>query len=179
MASSGQRWPGSDSDCHRALPWQLMGRRGPMPKPTPLRVLEGRRSHHRLPEAEAPATPGPCDPPEHLSAGSRAVWDSLAPELESKGLLAPRYLPSFEILCDAIVHYRTAQRLLASSGPVIQSARGDGQIVTNPVSREFARYASIVRAYAHDFGLSPAAVTAIARGTPDQADITSPARLLG
>ena len=154
-----------------------MGRRGPPPKPAPLRLLEGRRAHRPLP-VEAPATPGPCDPPEHLSAPAREVWLSLAPELEAKGLLAPRYLPSFEVYCDALVQWRTASRLLSQSGPVITSARGDGQIVTNPVSREFARYACIVRAFGSDFALTPAAVSAMARGTPDQPESAAD-RLLG
>ena len=154
----------------------LMGCRGPPPKPAPLRVLEGRRAHRPIP-VEVPATPGPVDPPEHLAEPSRTVWLALAPELEAKGLLAPRYLPSFEILCDALVHYREAQRLLAATGPLV--AGRDGGVVTNPASREFQRYATIVRAYGSDFGLSPAAVTAIARGTPDQSEQRSPARSLG
>lgn len=145
--------------------------------PTPLRVLEGNRSQRRIPEEPA-ATPGPCDPPAHISPQAREVWLSLAPELESKGLLAPRYLASFEVFCDALVQWRTASRLLTQTGPVIASARGDGQIVTNPVSREFARYACIVRAFGSDFALTPAAVSAMARGTPDQPESAAD-RLLG
>ena len=141
-----------------------MGKRGPPPKPTPLRVLEGDRGKSRRTKVRpepAPA-PGPCDPPAHLAPESRAVWECLAPELEAKGLLAPRYLDTFEVFCDAFVQYRRAASVLARTGPVVQGRMGE--LVTNPASREFARYASIVRAFGSDFGLSPAATTAIARG---------------
>lgn len=153
-----------------------MGRHGPPPKPTPLRVLEGNRAHRPLPD-EPKATPGPCEPPEHLSDAARLVWDTLADELEVKGLLAPRYLPMFEAFCNAVVHYRMAAELVTRAGPVV--AGRDGGVVTNPASREVARFGAMVRGFGSDFGLSPAAVSAIARGTPDQPDSATPARLLG
>jgi P27 family predicted phage terminase small subunit len=152
-----------------------MGKHGPPPKPTPLRILEGNRSHRPL-VAETPPAKGDCQPPEHLHSDSAAVWAQLAPELESKGLLAPRYLPAFEVFCDAVVQYRRAAALLARTGPVV--AGRDGNVVTNPASREFARYAVIVRAYGADFGMSPAALTAISR-LSDQSEHGSPSRLLG
>lgn len=154
-----------------------MGRAGPPPKPTPLRILEGNPGKLRVPP-EVPPAPGPCDAPAHISADARAIWEAFAPELEAKGLLAPRYLIAFEVLCDAVVQYRRAAAVLARTGPVIQG-RG-GEMVTNPAGREFARYGAVIRAYASDFGMSPAALTAIARGGIDApVDRASPARLLG
>jgi P27 family predicted phage terminase small subunit len=153
-----------------------MGHRGPPPKPTPLRVLEGNRGHRPLPPEPTPE-PGPCDAPEHLSARAKLVWDRLSPELEAKGLLAPRYLETFEMFCEAVVQWRIAAELVARTGPVVTGYRGS--VVTNPASREFQRYAVLVRAMGADFGLSPAAVSNIARGTPDQVDRASPARLMG
>jgi P27 family predicted phage terminase small subunit len=152
-----------------------MGKRGPLPKPTPLRILEGNRAHRPIVE-ETPPDQGDCAPPAHLHADSVAIWKQLAPELESKGLLAPRYLPAFEVLCDAIVQYRRAATILARTGPVVNGRNGD--VVTNPASREFARYAVLLRNFGSDFGMSPAALTAITK-LADAPVGASPARLLG
>lgn len=153
-----------------------MGRRGPNPKPAPLRVLEGNPSKRRIPD-EPEAERGPCDAPQHLVTEARAVWQRLAPELEAKGLLAPRYMEAFEVFCNATVAYRRAATLVARAGPVIER---DGIVVSNPASREFARYASLMRAFGSDFGLTPAAVTAIARGDSYQPNVSTgdPRRLL-
>lgn len=153
-----------------------MGRRGPAPKPAPLRVLEGNRAHRPVPK-EDPPLPGPVDAPAHLSPESRAVWERLAPELEQKGLLRPRYTDSFEVFCDAVVQYRRAADLLHRTGPLITDR--DGNVRTNPAGREFHRFAAIMRAGAADFGLTPASLTAIAHGTPHLPESASPARLLG
>jgi P27 family predicted phage terminase small subunit len=153
-----------------------MGRRGPNPKPAPLRAIEGNRGKRRIPN-EPQAEPGPCEAPAHMIAEARAVWDRLAPELESMGLLAPRYMEAFEVFCNATVAYRRAAVLVARAGPVIER---DGQVVSNPASREFARYASLMRAFGSDFGLTPAAVTAIAHGESYQPAVSTgdPRRLL-
>lgn len=153
-----------------------MGRRGPPPKPAPLRVLEGSRAHRRLPR-ETPPTPGPCDPPPHLGADARAIWTSLAPELEAKGLLAPRYLFNFEVFCDAVVQYRRAANLLNAAGPIVKGRMGDA--VSNPAAREFGRFGQMVRNLGADFGLTPASLTAIARNAAEASDGRSPERLLG
>lgn len=156
-----------------------MGRRGPPPKPGPLRLLEGNRGHVKVPSNPEPvALPGPCsEPPEHLNPEAQSVWRSLAPELEAKGLLAPRYMLAFEVFCDAVVQYRRAEKVLAQTGPLVQGHRG--VVVSNPASREFSRYAAIMLVYGREFGFTPASVTAIARGASERPAEGSPARLLG
>jgi len=101
----------------------------------------------------------------------------LAPELEGKGLLAPRYLDTFELFCTAVVHWRRAERLVQQAGPVIQGRMGE--VVSNPAAREFARFGTMVRNLGADFGMSPAALTAMAHANAKLPDAESPARLLG
>jgi hypothetical protein len=61
----------------------------------------------------------------------------------------------FKVLCEAAAQCRRASFILASTGPVIPGHRGD-QMVTNPASRDLARYANILRAYGAEFGMTPA-----------------------
>jgi P27 family predicted phage terminase small subunit len=157
-----------------------MPRNGRPPKPTSLHVLDGTlRPDRRHGVDEPTAEPGPCDPPAHLSADAAAVWERLSPEMISKGLLAPRYIDTFEAFCVAVVNMRKAAAVLDRDGLLIAGYRG--QPITNPANTEFGRYSRLMRALGGELGLSPVATAVIGRGvgasterTPD----TSAARLL-
>jgi P27 family predicted phage terminase small subunit len=152
-----------------------MGRRQ---KPTPLRLLEGNPGKRRI-VPETPPERGPCDPPEHLVPAERDVWLRLAPELVAKGLLAPRYVDTFALFCRSVVAGQRAGAVLGAAGPMISA---DGLLVANPAGREFRQYAHLARALAADFGMSPAALTAIARASAEAEQAggpRGPARLLG
>jgi phage terminase small subunit len=151
------------------------GRNGRPPTPTPLRLLQGNPGKRRIPP-EAPPKAGPTGPPPGLSPPAAEVWLRLAPELVAKKLLAPRYVDSFAVLCESVVAWQRAAALVAAAGPVIQR---DGVVVSNPASREFARYAYLVRAGAVEFGLTPASLTAMARANEAPEAPGGPARLLG
>jgi P27 family predicted phage terminase small subunit len=152
-----------------------MGRRGPPPKPAPLRLLEGNPSKRRVPREPSP-TPGACPAPTFLDAREREVWERLVPELEAKKLMAPRYQDNFANLCRSIVAGQRAGELLAVAGPVVQR---DGALVSNPASREFRLYAHLTRLLGADYGLTPAALTNIARANEQPDAPGGPARLLG
>lgn len=55
-----------------------MGKRGPAPKPTALRVLHGDRKD-RINDAEPQPAEGEVTAPEELSDDARAIWDQLPP----------------------------------------------------------------------------------------------------
>ena len=54
----------------------------------------------------------------------------------------------------------------------------DGAVVSNPASREFARFAFLCRSLANDFALSPGAIAIMAR-VPEPAPPGGPNRILG
>jgi P27 family predicted phage terminase small subunit len=149
--------------------------RGRPPKPAALRLLQGNPGKRKVNPEPAPA-PGECPPPGDLSPAACELWQVLAPELVTAGLLAPRYRATFALFCESYVNWRRAADLVAKAGPLVQ--RGDN-VVSNPASREFARYAFLVRAFGAEFGLTPAAVTGMARRADDEDDKLSPSRLLG
>jgi phage terminase small subunit len=65
-----------------------MGLRGPPPKPTRIRVLEGIRGHRPLPN-EPQYPPGIPQRPTGMSAGARKVWDTLVSEMAESRVLRP------------------------------------------------------------------------------------------
>jgi len=64
-----------------------MGLRGPAPKPTGVRVLEGCRAHRPLPENEPQYAP--CIPakPKKMSRQAQRVWEELVAEMAPANIL--------------------------------------------------------------------------------------------
>jgi len=128
-----------------------------------------------LPEPQAEE--GECPVPDDLAPEARRIWLELAPELERKGLLAPRYALSFRTYCAVSAELLRCEVLLAKSGPVI--AGKGGRVVSNPVSREYRHYAILHRLLGMEFGMTPAAVTTMGRQAGRGAgDVGDPERLL-
>jgi P27 family predicted phage terminase small subunit len=128
-----------------------MGKRGPAPKPTALRVLHGVRPD-RINDHEPIPGEGEVTAPEELSDEARALWDQLAPGLIRVGVLTTWDVPAFVIVCEALARYRAATKLVNGSALLVQGPNG---LVKNPalmVQREaemtFAQYGA-------RFGLTP------------------------
>jgi len=80
-----------------------MGRRGPAPRPTALKLLGGetRRSRVNYAEPELPA-PGVMDPPAGLTGAGRAEWLRLLPVLIDAGVVTDGDLGHFGDYCKAM-----------------------------------------------------------------------------
>lgn len=95
-----------------------MGKRGPQPKPTNLRVLHGDRKD-RINDGE----PQPSDavaPPAWLSDDALEVWGRFAPDLARKGVLTSWDVEAFGSFCDAVVRRSVAAQEIAAKGDVIE-----------------------------------------------------------
>src|SRR5689334_10514070 len=103
-----------------------MGKRGPAPAPTKLRVLRGETRPSRLRQGEPVPPEQPFEVPGYLDADARAEWELLAPSLVRMGLLTAVDVNAFAAYCSAVVHHRRAVRLVNETSPLIvnQSARG-------------------------------------------------------
>jgi P27 family predicted phage terminase small subunit len=148
------------------------------PEPRALKLLKGETRPSRVPSWEPEAEDGDVAPPASLSPDAAELWEQYAPELARAGLLRPRNVETFAIWCAAVVEWRKSAALLAATGPVVKGK--DAALVSNPASREFARYAELVRRFSIEFGMTPGAVTAMGRqldGTAGRARY-DPARLL-
>jgi hypothetical protein len=64
-----------------------MGARGPAPKPTDLRKLEGNPSRRPLPANEPQYAPGLPQKPQRISDGASALWDELVGEMVGAAVL--------------------------------------------------------------------------------------------
>jgi P27 family predicted phage terminase small subunit len=131
-----------------------MGRTGPAPKPTALRVLHGdRKSRINLNE------PRPRDlPPERppwLSELAAEEWERIALDLAAMGTVKAVDGTALAAYCEAVGRLRIATRLVAESGPLLVD--DDGHVRKNPAVAQ-ARDASYeVRMWAREFGFTPSA----------------------
>ena len=76
-----------------------MGKRGPKPKPSALRVFEGKPGHHRPIDPREPKPTGKAHAPDWLDDAAREVWLSTAPTLEAIGLLSDLDVNAFANYC--------------------------------------------------------------------------------
>ena len=60
---------------------------GRPPKPTALRILNGKAGHRSLNKSEPQIEPGAPDAPEHLLPEARAEWDRVCGRLVASGIM--------------------------------------------------------------------------------------------
>ena len=77
-----------------------MATRGTKPKPTRLRVLEGKPGHRPLNKNEPKPPKGAPDPPDHLDDLALEEWHAMAPGLAAMGILSRTDKAVFAAYCE-------------------------------------------------------------------------------
>lgn len=131
-----------------------MGRRGPAPKPTRLRILHG-DEERTINRNEPQPVEGRPDPPADLDDTSRAVWDYIVGELDAMGLANRPDRDQLYAYCEAVSLHAKAVRMVHAAGPLIKDK--DGYVRLNPAVRVQHQSARTMLLYAREFGLTPAA----------------------
>lgn len=151
-----------------------MGKRGPAPAPTKLKVIQGTRSsrvNHN--EPKPPHTVEFPPAPEWLSEGATEVWNHLVPALHAKGLFTDWDSVAFPVFCEAVIHHREACRTVDGSALLVKGDRG---FVKNPALQIVRDCAQTIRAFAQEYGLTPSARSGIE--LPPAAEYDEARRLL-
>jgi P27 family predicted phage terminase small subunit len=129
-------------------------------KPTALRLLHGDQKS-RINFDEPKPEPGhPVCPPE-ASPEVRAIWGYTLDHLIVMGVATGADRDALLCYCEAVATHRKASALLAKSPILIQGHRG---MVRNPALAIQRDAAGVIRAYAHEFGLTPSARSEIRMG---------------
>lgn len=147
-----------------------MGKRGPRPRPTKLKLLHGERSDRvNRNEPSPPAAPNPSRCPTHLTTQAKTVWRRLAPDLADRSLLTEWDRDAFAVFCESVVAYRAAIKLLDAGGLLVKGAKGN--VVKNPAHQIVRDHATIIRAFAQEFGLTPSARSSISMPDEEYEDL--------
>ncbi len=130
-----------------------MGRRGPAPKPTHLKALEGDPGKRRLKKSGAKPRPVRPSCPSWLASEAKAEWQRLAPELERLGLLTILDRAAFACYCQSYAHWVQAQADLREHGTMYVTA--SGRVRERPEVAIAESSLKLMRAFAVEFGLTP------------------------
>ena len=147
-----------------------MGLRGPPPKPTHIRILEGNRGRRPLPANEPQYPPGVPERPSGMSAGGRKIWITLVSEMAASGVLRTVDALALMQLCEDQAMLDTLRKGMAEmtreiskkakekkmelpGGPLIQLSRTIEGRRTLSTIRELSAQIIVQR---REFGLTPA-----------------------
>lgn len=145
-----------------------MGKRGPAPTPTKLRVLRGNPGRRPVPDSPEPV-PGLPTAGEGMSPEAMAVWDRMIAAFGATGVLTAVDADVLRVYCEAVVRYEQSAKLLEASGPLVKGVRG-GELVKNPLHQVVRDNADLVRMFARELGFTPSARSALSgiKGQPEE-----------
>ena len=134
-----------------------MGKAGPKPRPTHLKVIEGERES-RINRNEPLPSEGSVVAPDGMTEGARKVWDELAPDLIDKGCLTPWDIYSFEAFCEAVAQWRQCRDLLHSVksdyGPLVERGAAGG-VIKSPYHQMMRDCEATMSRIGSRFGFTP------------------------
>ena len=137
-----------------------MGKRGPAPKPTALRLVEGNPGNRPINHREPKPTLGAPPMPEWMRPDAKRVWRHTVPMLKQMGVLAHVDRDALAMYCQMYARWREAEEFLKEKGAVYV-VRTDGGAVKYaaqyPQVGIASNLAKQVRAYQQEFGMTPSA----------------------
>lgn|GEM_PF-583145 len=131
-----------------------MGSRGPAREPDAVKLLRGETRPSRLNGMEPLPRLSLPTMPKDMDERARAVWRAVLRTMGDAGVITAVDGPVLRIYCEAVSRYEEAQRLYATSSPLL---RDRGHLTKNPLHQVVRENADQVRVLARELGLSPAA----------------------
>lgn len=130
-----------------------MGKRGPAPRPTHLKALEGCREDRLNRDEPIPDGTAAIMPPVELPADALSVWNRLVPDLVAKRVMTAWDVDMFAAYCLEVAGYfRAAAEVERSGESTDRPYKGS---VVSPAAQVKARCLKDARMLAAAFGLTP------------------------
>ncbi|BBF92117.1 phage terminase small subunit P27 family [Blastochloris tepida] len=140
-----------------------MGARGPKPKPTTLRVLEGNPGRLPINHAE-PQPTGEASCPDHLSDDAKTKWREIM-ESVPPGMITVADAGLLEAYCEAWATHKAASEEIAASRDLFgKTLLRNGK--PSPLLKIRTEAAKTMATLATRLGLSPADRSGLKLGTP-------------
>lgn len=154
-----------------------MGRRGPAPEPTAIKLLKGNPGKRKLNQNEP--TPLITLPhcPAYLDADARTEWDRLAPILVRMKVLTEADYIALASLCQAYSTMMKAQEQLNRSGILFKTP--SGYVQQSPLIGIVNNCTEKIVTLCREFGLTPSARSRVQVSQPEAAKEDDPWSRLG
>ena len=146
-----------------------MGRRGPPPKPTRLKVIAGNPGKYPLNHREPQPRKAVPRCPDWLPDEAKTEWRWMVRELAAMGLLTSVDKHALIVYCQTWVRWRTAEDFIQKHGESYPLRGADDKIKCFQPFPQVATARSLVtvlKSYQQEFGLTPASRSRIS--LPDQ-----------
>lgn len=130
-----------------------MGRRGPAPKPTVLKVLEGNPGKRPLNQNEPKPKPIAPKCPSWLDKEAKREWKRVAPELERLGLLTVVDGAALAAYCQAYARWKQAEEIIKREGMTVTTE--SGYVMPHPAVKIAEKAQQLIKAFCAEFGLTP------------------------
>ena len=132
-----------------------MGRRGPTPQPTNLKVLRGNPGRRPLNENEPKPRALPPTRPAWLTGEAKKKWEEVVPELERLGLLTIVDGAALAGFCQSWKDFVECARFIKKNGRTFKT--DNGYVVQRPEVAIAQKALQAVKAFGAEFGLTPSA----------------------
>ena len=136
-----------------------MGRRGPPPKPTALRLLQGNPGRRPINPREPEPRKSVPRCPSWLDEEAKECWKRLVPELKRMGVLSCVDADALAAYCDSWSRWKRAVLFLQKNGDVYTVKDGAGKVKYIQQLPQVAIARNLLIAlnrYQQEFGLTPA-----------------------
>ena len=164
---------------------RAMGKRGPAPAPTSLRVLRGDQ-RGRINTDEPKPTDVPIVAPASVTGPALVEWERLAPDLARHRVMTAWDVQAFASYCMAVEIRDKARRQLDEQGEVMEAPvfdrtgkRTGERTVRNPWFAVWMAAAETVLRHGARFGLTPSDRSQLGVGNGRQHNPAGATRLLG
>lgn len=137
-----------------------MGRRGPAPKPTALKLLQGNPGKRPINKNEPQPKAGIPRCPSWLDDEAKACWKRIVPQLDGMGVLTLIDADALTNYCETWSRWKKAVLFIQKNGDVYVQKDESGMIkyIQQLPQVAIARnLLAVLNRYQQEFGLTPAA----------------------
>ena len=147
-----------------------MGLRGPAPKPTKMRILEGNPARRPLPENEPQPENKMPTCPAHLNAEAKREWRRMGRELHRIGLLTMVDRAAFAAYCQHWARWVEAEQHLQKDEIKLVYQSANGMWRQNPWIAVANEAMKGMHTFLGEFGMTPSARTRIQVTQPEKVE---------
>lgn len=131
-----------------------VGRNGPSPNPTALRILRG-DPKRRINSDEPQPFSEPLSKPDWLSPYASHEWDRVADDLVHMKIAKRVDSATLAAYCESVSRFRRATEIVEKSGPLLVGKTGD--VRKNPAVAQARDASGDMLRWAREFGFTPSA----------------------
>lgn len=145
-----------------------MGKRGPAPKPTNLKLLQGNPGKRKLNENEPEfeVSEDIMKPPSFLSRYAKKEWKRIVPLLKENGLLTNADINALAAYCQSYHRWIEAEKAIRTYGLIAETDKGN--IIQRPEVGIANKAMEQMIRYAKEFGLTPSSRTSLHANAPEE-----------